>query len=778
MTKTSLRRVISYGGSYQEKWDDHYRLRIHYIGQEQLELHFVEGKWMPISGTFPDLQVSEKFFQHAANAAIAAEQFLASGQTALLISNLSPVPCTGAVFAAECLRILMDQHGLSLEAVYPYIALAWEEDLTVSEFRQLEQLQPRTYRLIELLRDKIQRIPAVFHDCRLCQFRCPSGAVETGTTVHLSLMIPNFPVEKVQLEVYGDNFRRVISMGIEQEGWGAEFSAPDFPVALWYRFELSFMSSKLYAGCSVDGVHPALSDTPSEGFRLTVYQSGFETPKWFQQAVLYQVFPDRFAFSDDDTAKRGIDYHKKLGQNPELHQSIQEEVRWLPRNTEKDYIPDDFYGGTLTGIRAKLPELKRLGISCIYLNPIFEARSNHRYDTSDYLKIDPILGDLLDFKLLCRDAGTYGIHVLCDGVFSHTGADSIYFNRDGHYPNPGACQREASPFDSWYHFRHFPDDYRSWWGFRELPEVEETDPAWQDYVVTGKESVMRYWLKNGASGWRLDVADELPDSVLHLMRSVVKSENKDHVLLGEVWEDAVIKESYGSRRNYALGNALDSVMNYPFRTEVLEFLHGKSSAFSLAAFLISQQMNYPKPFYLCLMNLLGSHDVERLRTALATDTVLKDLSREEQLAEEKMISHDDWVLGGKLERLAYVIAFSIPGVPSIYYGDEYGMTGTNDPFNRRPLGIKGIDDLRDFISMLSSRRTTHEALLSGDAFFLACDPDVLLILRKSEKQSVLTVINRAKEKRSYHLCLGGASVSGEVAALEWDSVLLSLDQKN
>ena len=469
------------------------------------------------------------------------------------------------------------------------------------------------------------------------------------------------------------------------------------------------------------GFHSRLCTGEGPGFRLTVYRRDFETPAWFQNGVMYQVFPDRFAFTDDGTAEAGIRYHKALGQHPDLHASRREEVRWQPRSFEKDYIPDDFYGGTLRGIREKLPYLKELGISCLYLNPIVEARSNHRYDTSDYLKVDPILGDTEDFRDLCRAAGVYGIRILCDGVFSHSGSDSIYFNRDGHYPGDGACQNQQSPYYSWYDFHHYPDEYRSWWGFEELPEVDENDPSWQDYVVTGKDSVIRQWLRRGASGWRIDVADELPDNVLCLIRQAAREEKRDSVILGEVWEDAVLKESYGSRRKYALGGALDSVMNYPFRTAVLDFLHERMDAFSLASFLTGQQLHYPQPLYVCLMNLLGSHDTERLYTTLATDQPLKDFPREMQRLIERGIPDSAYRRAEKLEKLALTLQFSVPGVPSIYYGDELGMTGVNDPFNRRPMEeAPGFHTqwMLPYLRELSAFRSTHRAFREGDAFFL------------------------------------------------------------
>ena len=769
----NLTQVISYGGDYQEQWDSDYRLTIRYTGQKSIELQYDSGFWKPVYGSFPELAMAENYFQQAASAAVAVRSFIASGLLTKDLPGLCPVPCSGPIFAAECLRILMDEYGQQMETVYPYVISAWNQDLSEWECEQLFCLQPRTCSLMKLLQTRKVNIPAVFHDTRLLRYREPYGAVPTGTRIHLSIDTAEESVKAASLEVYGDKLQVCYPMRKTDNCWHADFCAPDLPAALWYRFHLQMKSGEFWICAAKDGIHARLTEEPQEGFRLTVYASGFQTPEWFHHAVLYQVFPDRFAFSDDGTAEKGIAYHRKIGQNPELHSSLKDEVRWKPRGSERSYLPDDFYGGTLKGIRGKLPDLKRLGVSCLYLNPIFEARSNHRYDTSDYLKIDPILGDYVEFAALCDEARSMGIRILCDGVFSHTGADSIYFNRDGHYPNPGACQKEPSPYDSWYDFKCFPDDYRSWWGFRELPEVEENDPGWQNFIITGENSVLRRWLRCGASGWRLDVADELPDSILQMMRHAVKSENRDNVLLGEVWEDAVIKESYGERRNYALGCALDSVMNYPFRTAVIDFLRGKTSAFELSAFLTLQRMNYPEPLYLSLMNLLGSHDVERLRTALAIKETLKDFKREEQLAIEKTASPEDWQRAGILARLAYLIAFSIPGVPSIYYGDELGMTGTNDPFNRRPYGIHAEDDLREHLAMLAHRRKEHPALCSGNVFFMADNQDVFLILSRDASEAVLTVLNRASESRNYELRVNGVSMSGQLPAWGWKTEILS-----
>ncbi len=762
-----LKQDIPYGGSYREKWDDTYRLTIDYENRKVLSFIFDDGKWTAQDEGLPDMPLAEQYFTQAADAAVAVREFIASGLTAQDFSLLSPDRQTGPVFAAESMRILMDEYGRRMETVYPYVAKCCNGFLNETELEQLSALQPRTCHVLKLLQNQILRIPSVRHDLRLEQYRAPIGALRTGQEIRLAISAPDNAFSEACLELFGDELRLEYPMSACTDGWEVRLKAPEQAAALWYRFRLKSGEGTQWLCTAPDGIHSWLRNSAHDGFRLTVYDKDFSTPLWFQNAVMYQVFPDRFAFSDDNTAEKGIAYHRSLGQQPELHQSLEEEVRWKPRSFEKSYIPDDFYGGTLKGIMAKLPYLKQLGVTCLYLNPVVEARSNHRYDTSDYLRVDPILGSNEDFIELCGKADEYGIRILCDGVFSHTGADSIYFNRDGHYPKPGACQQESSPYDTWYDFQHFPDEYRSWWGFRELPEVNENDSAWQNYVVTGENSVVRRWLRMGASGWRLDVADELPDEVLALIRKAAKTEKPDSVILGEVWEDAVLKESYGSRRKYALGSSLDSVMNYPFRTAVLDFLHGRTDAFALSDFLTAQQHHYPQPLYRSLMNLLGSHDVERLRTCLATNICLKELSREDQLAAEEKLTDDNFRRAEQLEKLAACIQFSVPGVPSIYYGDEQGMTGVNDPFNRRPMPAvfpeKSGNTLYDYVRSLSQFRREHTALQTGDAFFLANDFDVLLILRSADKESVLTVINRSDEERPYLLDLFGRRAEGIIS---------------
>ncbi len=762
----NLSTVLLYGGSYREEWDDNYRLTVCYEDQQQITMSFQNGVWKAADGLLPDSSFSDVYFSQAASAAAATERFLASGQTEMNLSNLAPDSCRGAVFAAECMRRLMDNHGMRMEKVYPYVAGSFDR-LSPDDAEQLFRLQPRTANILNMLTELIASVPPALHDLRLSQCRNPFGAVEGGTRVALTVYTPRGGFSACTLELFGDEGGSDFCMKPDTDCWHADFPAPQDPGAYWYRFRMETEEGKTLWLCPLtDGIHSELRENAGDGFRFTVFARGFETPEWFQNSVLYQIFPDRFAFSDDDTAKNGIEYHASLGQHPELHHDLSEEPRWKPRDFEEDYIPDDFYGGTIRGIIDKLPDLRDLGITALYLNPVFESKSNHRYDTSDYLRIDPILGSNDDFEELCRTAALSGIRIICDGVFSHTGADSVYFNRDGHYPNNGACQEAASPYDSWYDFRHYPDEYRSWWGFRELPEVNENDPGWRSFVVNGKDSVVRTWLRRGASGWRLDVADELPDEVLCLIRNAAKDEKPDSLILGEVWEDAVLKVSYGSRRQYALGTALDSVMNYPFRNAVLSFLHGWTDAFALTDFLTGQQLHYPGPMYRCLMNLLGSHDVERTLTNLALDTELKGLSRERQLELEEKITPENRKRANIFMYLAAAVQFSVPGVPSIYYGDEILMTGTNDPFNRRPFTQTAPESpetaFRAFIRKLAHLRTDCAALREGKAFFLASDPDVALIVRSASEETVLTVVNRAEDTRSFSVEVNDLCKKGEI----------------
>ena len=431
----------------------------------------------------------------------------------------------------------------------------------------------------------------------------------------------------------------------------------------FYRFEILTEAGILFVGRDEDAVAVIRDFLPE--WQLTVYGREFSVPEGLDTGIMYQIFPDRF--------RRTREWEPvNVPGKRSLHRN------WYGRPLFKADIPDyqanDFFGGDLRGIREKLPYLRDLGVTVLYLNPIFESASNHRYNTGDYKKIDPYLGAEEDFKTLCREAKEYGIRVILDGVFSHTGSDSRYFNRDGHYPDLGAWQSEKSPYAPWYRFLN-PErtEYDCWWGFVTLPNVNEEEPSFIDFVC-GEEGVLSYWMKRGASGWRLDVADELPDGFLDEVRRRVKQENPEAYLLGEVWEDASNKESYGQRRRYLLGDQLDSVMNYPWRTAVLDFV-GKG-AWLFRRRILSLLDHYPKPAIQGLMNPLSTHDTPRARTVLGVEHPVDPLEQGNyQLTPEELEK------GRRRLRLASMIQYTLPGFPSLYYGDEAGLAGFSDPWN-------------------------------------------------------------------------------------------------
>ena len=445
-------------------------------------------------------------------------------------------------------------------------------------------------------------------------------------------------------------------------------------------------------------------------WQLSVIPETFTTPDWAKGATIYQVFPDRFYKSGS------CDLTGKLTPYT-IHQNWYEEVEWRPTPDGK-VLNNDFFGGNFKGITEKMDYIASLGTTILYLNPISKSFSSHRYDTGDYKTPDPMLGTVEDFTALCDAAHERGIRVILDGVYSHTGDDSLYFNRKGSFDGLGAYQSKESPYHSWYMFRSWPNSYKSWWDFDTLPTVNKMDPAFIEYIITGEDSVVAHWLRLGADGFRLDVADELPDEFLALLKRRIRELKPDAYLLGEVWEDASNKTAYGVRRRYFVDGELDSVMNYPFRTAILNFMRGFDSGAGLKNTVMSIVENYPPQVLHCNMNHLGTHDTPRILTALVDDF---DGSREEKA--QRRLSRNQMDVALDRLRMASFLQYTLPGSPSLYYGDEALMEGYKDPFNRRtyPWGREDEDLLAHFRS-LGQLRKSQEALRLGDIqFFTAGD---------------------------------------------------------
>ena len=376
----------------------------------------------------------------------------------------------------------------------------------------------------------------LFHNSQDIQYRSPFGAVKTGTEVTLRLSVEDAKADAVWLRLFRHGQEEKIPMKCQKDGcYAATLSAGEDPCLLWYDFVVELEGRCFYYSNSEDslGGIGVMTEVPAaNSYQITVYDKSYQTPEWFRGKVMYQIFPDRFC-----RGKKGVDLSRKQG-NYQLHEDWYAPPAQNRHPYEDGPAYNDFYGGNISGIIEKLPYLKEMGVGVIYLNPIFEAYSNHRYDTGNYKRIDPVLGEEEDFRELCQKAEELGIRIILDGVFSHTGADSIYFNKYGTYgAGQGAFQSWDSPYRNWYQFTDYPN-YQSWWGCSNLPNVNEMEDSYLNYILRDEDAVIKKWIRAGASGWRLDVADELPDEFIKILRKELKQTNPDSVLIGEVWEDA------------------------------------------------------------------------------------------------------------------------------------------------------------------------------------------------------------------------------------------------
>lgn len=487
--------------------------------------------------------------------------------------------------------------------------------------------------------------------------------------------------------------------------------------------------------------------------QITVYEQSYQEPSYLRGGVIYQIFPDRFYRGSDSRPMRRICEQDEVkskyalraygeGYDNHLERSIVlredwggEPIWWFDSHNEM--LNNDFFGGNLQGIIEKLPYLEELGVTCIYLGPIFEAYSNHRYDTGDYMKIDALVGDEETFVKLCKEAKKRGMAVMLDGVFNHTGADSKYFNKYGTYGSKGVWQGDET-YSDWFTVEN--GKYESWWGIETLPTVKKNSLSHHEYLF-GENGVIRKWIRLGASGWRLDVVDELPTDVLRALTAAAKAEKEDAVVLGEVWEDASNKIAYSTRRSYFQGRELDSVMNYPWKNAVLSYIRD-GNADGLAQRIDEICCNYPPHVLHNLMNLISTHDSVRALTALAGKN-LTSASREEM--SKTWLSEPEYAHGIRLMRLAVTLQMTLPGVPSIYYGDEIGMEGYIDPFNRRCFSWDKIDRnlFTYYLQMTKMRKEYRRFFAHADCSVIEALDGVFAMVRRFEKTTLLVVINRS-----------------------------------
>ena len=557
----------------------------------------------------------------------------------------------------------------------------------------------------------------IYHSSHDPFCREPAGPQPAGSEVLFRLMTDE--ADDVILRAWMGEELAYPMKRVRGDQWEVSISLPNRTGIYWYDFILYRRDGHTlrYAAPEDDmgGEGHVCGDQP-HSFRITLYDPAWKTPDWIHGATIYQIFPDRFYAAP--TKGRISDTRRRL------HRKWDEDL--FPMR-ERENGSMDFYGGTLNGIREKLPYLKSLGVTVLYLNPIFQSQHNHHYDTGDYTLIDPMLGTREDFDSLVKACGEAGIRIMLDGVFSHTGQDSKYFNAFGNYNSVGAAQSKESPYSSWYTFEHFPNRYRCWWGDPSLPECRKDDPSYQHFIFDPAEGIVPRWLKAGASGWRLDVADELTMDFLRKLKDAAVKARPDALVLGEVWEDASNKVAYDEVRCYCTGDTLDSVMNYPLRDAVLDFARDIGSARDLVRLIRHQAEVYPVPFRYSLMNLLGSHDRARALNVLCGKEC-RDMPR--KLQQKVRLSSEEYALAVRRFRLCVDILCALPGCPTIYYGDEAGMTGCSDPFCRRPYPWGREDTaLRDYVSQKLNHFRDSAILRRGMCEVEALDDDTIRVRR-------------------------------------------------
>lgn len=599
-------------------------------------------------------------------------------------------------------------------------------------------------------------------------FRRPFGAGATGSEVRLRLEVLGEGETRCFLHLRDRaGQEQLLPMAlIDQIGEQGMFhrlyersiTLPAQPGLLWYDFEIEHDELYYYYGCMEgSGGEGRLSTVPLSGFQITVYHPS-AVPAWFQNGLVYQIFPDRFYGSLPPGQ------HRPAGSRRLLHTDW-EDVPFYNRDADGAIARWDFFGGDLPGIVEKLPYLEALGVDAVYLNPIFQAASNHRYDTGDYHRIDPLLGDENDLRQLCKEAEKRGIRIILDGVFAHSGDDSVYFNRWGRYPSLGACQSKESPYYKWYHFEEWPERYQCWWGVKALPRFDCEQDSYRDFIYRRPDSVLRHWMECGISGWRLDVADELPDSFIAEFKSALRQADPEAVLIGEVWEDASHKVSYGELRRYLDGYELDAATNYPLREALLDYLLGKCTPQTAWRCMMQLYENYPATNFQAALNLIGSHDRPRILTLLGEAPPEDSLNEFER--ERFRLTPAAEELGKKRLQLLLMMQLLLPGNACVYYGDEAGMQGYSDPYNRGPFPWGSPDEeLRIAYHRLIGLRKQFRELLSGEFIPLYDDGDVLGFRLRREEEELLVCINRSPEARTLECLHRPESVGGAGAEEE------------
>ncbi len=600
----------------------------------------------------------------------------------------------------------------------------------------------------------------IYFNSRDPGYKSPFGAVRSGSSVSFSLSVRRSVTVsgvsiRLRFECTGETSEHVMSwsgLSLGMDRYSCEISLPEYCGICWYSFAMTASDGcVLFYGDNEDGLggEGAMYGKDPKEYQLSVYEASANAPKWFGEGITYHIFPDRFCRKGLTQGMEGRTLHDNWDDCPEFRRDENGEVKNC-----------DFFGGNIRGILSKLDYLRSLNVTTIYLSPIFRAYSNHRYDTGDYHEIDPMFGTNAEFEELCEKARKLCMRVILDGVFNHTGYDSRYFNALGRYDSVGAYQSKDSPYFPWFEFEKWPDKYSSWWGIYTLPQVSEMDESYRRFIFGEEDSVVRRWLRAGASGWRLDVADELPDEFISELNSAAQDVLDDAVIIGEVWEDASNKISYDVRRRYILRCGLHGVMNYPLRNSVIEFLLGGPSGHFIAV-MESIRENYPEAVFMSSMNIIGTHDTPRILTILGCDK--EDFALDKQAKALMRLPEGRREAAKRLLMLGSFIQFCFPGSPCVYYGDEAGMEGFEDPLNRKGFPWGGEDgDLLSWYRKISRLRAESPALSGGSIEYIPACEDILAFRRECPGQSVTVAVNRCNEARCVWLPFDSSFVTERV----------------
>ena len=593
----------------------------------------------------------------------------------------------------------------------------------------------------------------IIYNPTLEEYKYPLGGLTVYEEANINILIDaSYNIYNLKIVIEDDEKNVILDKGLIYKGSICidnhlynKFSVNisfDKPYLYFYYFAFNDCYGLHYIGRD-ELLDAVLTDNDPIKYQINVRDKVKKSDfSWYQGKVMYQIMVDRFNRPKDfDINKVDLSYKY----NYILHKDFSENICDFPFNG--DYHVD-FYCGSLRGVIEKLEYLKELNVGVIYLNPIFLSPTSHKYNTSDYMLIDPMYGTIDDFKELINKAKELGIYIILDGVFNHTGDDSIYFNKYHHFESIGAWESKSSIFHKWYDFNDFDhnkDDYRSWWGIKTLPSVNQNSKFVT--FITGVDGVINTWMNEGIKGFRLDVVDELNDSFVTKINKAIKKVDRDSIVIGEVWEDATNKIAYSKRRQYFNGHELDSVMNYPIKDGVIDYLRNGNLK-SLIIKVREEINNYNQHNLNLLMNILGTHDTARILTTLSntdfSDRTINKLTYR--------LSEDDYNKAIEKVKMAYLIIYTLPGIPCIYYGDEVGLEGFQDPYCRKAMEFKD-SILLDYLKVLGSIRK-DPVFSDGRYKELSWDNQIYIYERSKDNNRYIIIINNSGNDYNYYLIEG------------------------